>query len=838
VRFSSLLYFYRLRLRTRWVQELFALVGIAGGVALLFAAQVANNSLTGSVEQLVDATIGRAELAITARSTQGLDQALVERTRELPGVRVAAPMLEIRGRVVHEDRMKTVTILGADRSLTGLGGALLSQFRDAPLPTDRVIGLPAPIVDRLHLAIGGRMRLDIAGRVTRTRLAASLGQRELSDLIRSPIAVAPLLYAQRLSGLQGRVSRILVSTEPGRRDAVERELRELVGGSLNVGPADYDLVLLRQAAAPTNQSTAMFAAMSALVGFLFAFNAMLLTLADRQRLILALRIDGYAPAAIFKVVLFDALVLGVVASAVGLVLGDVVSRQLFDAAPGYLSLAFAIGEQRVVEWQAVAIAGCAGVAAALLAAMLPLRDVVGRQRIRVESGGSEIGVKAARTALWFALGALAASIAIPPSTPGPALIAIGLLVAAMMLMLPAILLGVLALLERLLAFAKSAIPMISLGELRSMPARSVAVAATGALAVFGSVASQGARGDLQAGLDRSTHDINGVADVWASAPGQPNILATDAFDGEDAAATLRRLPSVRAVRFYRSAFLDYGDRRVWVVAQPEGSGKPVPPTQLLDGDLAVATRRLQRGGWAVISDGIASAHHLAIGDRFMLPSPRARSFRVAALSTNIGWPPGTIIISPRDFRESWKSAAPSAFQVTLDDGVAAEQGREQVARALGQASALNVETTVERERRHRAISRQALSRLNELSLLVLIAAVLALASATAGMVWQRRRRIASLKLDGFEDGTVWRALLLESGILLGSGCLAGAVFGLLGQQLLDRALGTVTGFPVVHSVSLGVAFASFALVTAVAVAVAGLPGYLAARVAPAVALQD
>lgn len=837
MRLSSLLYFYRLRLRTRWVQELFALIGIAGGVALLFAAQVANTSLTGSVEQLVDATIGRAELAITARSSDGLDQSLVRRVRDAPGVRVAAPMLEFRASAVNGDKQTTITLLGADRSLTGLGGALLRQFHDAPLASDKVIGLPAPIVERLGLSVGQRLRLEIAGNAVQTRLAASLGHRELSELIRSPIAVAPLAYAQMLSGLRGRVSRILVRVEPGRRDDVERELHRIAGDDLNVRPAAFDLNLLRRAAAPTNQSTAMFAAMSALVGFLFAFNAMLLTLADRRRLILALRIEGYPPASIFQVVLFDALVLGVVASAVGLALGDLLSREVFDAAPGYLSLAFAIGEQRIVEWQAIAISGCAGIVAALVAALLPLRDLVGSRRITVEASREGVHAKAARVALYSGLVAFVASLAMPPSGTGPALVALGLLIAGLMLTLPAILLASFAVLGRALAPIKSAVPMIALGELRSMPARSIAVAATGALAVFGSVASQGARQDLQAGLDRSTHDINGVADVWAAPPGQPNMLATDPFDDSDA-ARLRRLPSVTHVGYYRSAFLDLGDRRVWVVSQPEGSPKPIPPTQLLEGDLAVATSRLHRGGWAVISDGIAAAHGLKIGDRFTLPAPRPRSLQVAALSTNIGWPPGTIIVGPRDFRQSWRSSAPSAFQVTLRDGVSPERGRHDVEAALGPNSALSVETTGEREHRHEAISRQALSRLNELSLLMLIAAVLALGAVTAGMVWQRRRRIASLKLDGFADGTVWRSLLLESGILLGTGCLAGATFGLCGQQLLDRALKTVTGFPVVHSVGIGIAFASFTLVTAVAVAVAGLPGYLAARVAPAAALQD
>ena len=44
---STIFYLYRVRLRARLVQELLAVVGIAVGVALLFASQVANTSLAG-----------------------------------------------------------------------------------------------------------------------------------------------------------------------------------------------------------------------------------------------------------------------------------------------------------------------------------------------------------------------------------------------------------------------------------------------------------------------------------------------------------------------------------------------------------------------------------------------------------------------------------------------------------------------------------------------------------------------------------------------------------------------------------------------------------------------
>jgi putative ABC transport system permease protein len=90
-----------------------------------------------------------------------------------------------------------------------------------------------------------------------------------------------------------------------------------------------------------------------------------------------------------------------------------------------------------------------------------------------------------------------------------------------------------------------------------------------------------------------------------------------------------------------------------------------------------------------------------------------------------------------------------------------------------------------------------------------------------------------MKVDGFDDGELWRALLCESALLLGAGCSIGALFGLYGQLLLSHALATVTGFPMVFSVAAPIALASFALVSAAAVLIVAIPGFLTARVQPA-----
>ena len=95
MRLANVLHLYRVRLRARLLQECFAVVGIAAGVGLLFASQIASSSLSSSVGQLNSGIVGAARLQLTARDAHGLPARLVTQARRLPGVRVAAPLLEV-----------------------------------------------------------------------------------------------------------------------------------------------------------------------------------------------------------------------------------------------------------------------------------------------------------------------------------------------------------------------------------------------------------------------------------------------------------------------------------------------------------------------------------------------------------------------------------------------------------------------------------------------------------------------------------------------------------------------------------------------------------------------
>jgi len=839
VRLGNVLHLYRVRVRARLGQECFAVVGIAAGVALLFASQVASESLQGSVAELSHGVVGTASLQLLARDPHGMPEGLLARVRAIPGVRAAAPLLEAPADASGPHASASVELVGADSSLRRLGGELVRHTELEAFAGIGAILLPAPLA--AHLAVrrfGQEVTLELYGRTERAPLYKQLTARQIGGLAASPIVVAPLLSAQELTGLAGRVSRILVEPAPGAQPRVRAALLHLAGATLNVQSTSYDERLFAKAASASNSSTALFAVISALVGFLFAFNAMLLTVPQRRRLIADLRRDGYTPPTVIGVLLLDALVLGLLASALGLILGDELSLHLFRANPGYLGSAFAVGTQRVVGWHSVALALAGGILAAVVAVLSPLRDILSRDPLAAITPREAGGPRGAGVRTLFA-GALcfAAATAILIAAPSEAMLGMILLIAALLLALPLALGGAVALLARLARTLTGATAHVAAMELSAARTRAVAVAATGAIAVFGAVAIQGAHADLLRGLENAARDENAFTDLWVSPPGAYNLLRSAPFAATQR-STLARLPGVRSVRVYRGGLLDWGERRVWVIAPPARAVPLLAATQILEGSLAQATARVRGGGWVVLSQALASEHHLRIGASVTLATPVPTTVRVAALSTNIGWAPGAIIMSASQFARAWGSADASAYNVLLAPGASSATVAGEIRSALGPTSGLVVQSAAAHAGEQNALSRQGLQRLSEIATLILLVAVLAMAAAIGSMVWQRRPRLAKLKLEGFARMELWRMILLESVLLLAAGCLTGALFGLYGQQLLDRALADVINFPVVHSVALLPALSSFAVVTAAAAVVLAIPGYAAAGVPAAVALQD
>jgi putative ABC transport system permease protein len=161
-----------------------------------------------------------------------------------------------------------------------------------------------------------------------------------------------------------------------------------------------------------------------------------------------------------------------------------------------------------------------------------------------------------------------------------------------------------------------------------------------------------------------------------------------------------------------------------------------------------------------------------------------------------------------------------------------------IKRELGPNSGLEILTAKAREAAIEHSASEGLSQLEEISTLLVAAAILAMAAALGSSIWQQRQSLAELRLDGAPRRQLRLVLLVECTLMLTTGCLTGAVAGVYGQIVIDGYLKHVTGFPVASAATGGRPIAIFALVTATVLAIVSLPGWFASRVPATLALNE
>lgn len=842
LRLSALLTLYRWRLRRHVVQELLAGVGIAIGVALCFGVLVANTSVVGSAKQLIDSVKGNAQLKLGVRSEAGMPESVARRAERLPGVWHAASLLRVDATVVGPDGRASVQLVGVTPGLIGLHSAATRNFSSSARLLGGGVGLPAGLATAIGIHARDTVHLLVSGTKRSTAVATVLGSQMVGAVAEGPVAIASMPVAQELSGRPSTVSEVLIEARPGRQQAVAAELRRLGKGRLVVGSADHEVALLANAAKPNNQSTSLFAAISAMVGFLLALNAVLLTVPERRRFVAELRTQGFGPRQVLLVLGFQALVLGLVSSVVGVCIGELLAHSLFDQVPRVLTFAFPVDSHQSTPVAVVLLAVGCGIVAAIGASTPPALDLRrGWPLDAVLREAGEAGHRVSEGSAWL-LGVVGASIVALVTAMvllAPALTILGgvlLALAVVCLVLPAFVLVLKALgpLSRRIRGSMLALAVI---ELRATATRSVALAGVASLAVYGSVAVLGARADLIRGLDDAVTEYLSTAQVWVST--SDNTLNVDGFHAPGALARVRAAPGVASARPYWGALLDVGDQRMWVRARAANAPRMLEASQIVEGSLASATAKLRRRGWATVSSGFAAKRHLKVGDWLTLPTPSGQArLRVAAVTTNIGWTPGALTLSAADFERWFKGSPPTAFEVDLRRGVSQQDGRRAVREALRSYPALLVQTLSQREAVYMTSARQGLQTLGEISTLLLITAALAVAAALSAAIWLRRAWFASLKTKGFSSRQLLRTLLWESGIVLVIGCAIGAVLGVYGHALASRWLEQTTGFPAPFAFGEQQVLVVLGLVAGIALTIVALPGMRAASVPPQATFQE
>ncbi len=832
---------YLWRVRQHRGQELMGAVGIAVGVALFFGVLLASSSVAGTSGQLLHQLVGNARYVVSARSPQGFDEHLMGEVRQLPGVQVAAPLLREPAIIVGPRGRRPIELIGVSAAIVAMESEAVRNLGAGAQLLAGGVGLPEQLASQIGARSNRAVSVLVRGQAQTLLVRAAFGSQTIGPAAASPIAVGLLSTVQRASGLTGRVSSILVRPRPGADQRVRSELDQLVGGRLDVTPVDNEIDLLREAAKPSDQSTALFAAIGAMVGFLLALNAALITTPERRRVTAEMRVLGYSNARIRVILCFQAILLGLAGSIVGIAGGYALFQGVFHTSPSFLGSAFLLGPQRALTPTVVLLALACGLGAALVASIpcfIDLRSRVADAVLR-EPGeaGQQIAPKLVVRLAWTGavlVAAISLAVALAPSLTVVGGVTLALCV---LCFVPGAIAASLWLLSRVSDNIRGSAAQLTLAELRATATRSVALTCIVALAVYGSVSVGGARHDLLGGLDNAITQNWSAADAWVTP--DENIFDADNFRGANATREIANVAQVSRVYAYQGGFLDVGTHRLWIRARPANNPQMVLSTQLVEGSPTQATARLRQGGWATVSNGFATEHQLHVGSPFVLPTPAgAARLKVAAVTTNIGWPSGTITLNTNDYQRYWDITEPTTLAVNFKPGVSPSAGRLAIMHALGPQRTLRVQTSGERIGEVEGIVSDGLRNLGQIATLLLVAAALAVASALSAAIWQRRAYLASLKAQGYDRWQLWRAIILEGSVLMVVGALDGTILGLYGHALASRWLKHSTGFPTQFSFAGLQVLATLALVVGMALVVIMLPGFSAVQVPARESFQE
>jgi putative ABC transport system permease protein len=317
-------------------------LAIVLGVAMVSGAYTLTDTMRTAADELSNASYSGTDAVVAAKQTFEVEQ---DSGREQPTIPASA-LAQVRavdgvGVAVGDVTDDTTKIIGRDGKTVGhgpyfgagydasaSGSGRLSPFKLAdgrwPRGRDEVVIAGATAEDE-GWKIGSRIDIAARGPKQSFRVVGLASFGEVESIGTATFAIFDLPRAQELFGKVGRFDSILVAAEQGgSAKALRDELSKAVP-TYQVQTAEDDdrftLSGLKEFVGILQKALLAFGGISIFVGAFIIFNTLSITVAQRAREFGTLRTIGASRRQVLASVLIEALVVGAIASVVGLFTG-------------------------------------------------------------------------------------------------------------------------------------------------------------------------------------------------------------------------------------------------------------------------------------------------------------------------------------------------------------------------------------------------------------------------------------------------------------------------------------------------------------------------------------
>ena len=358
------------------------------GVAMVSGTYVLTDSIDKAFDSIFTESRAGSTAVITGKSAfdisegQGtsqplLDESLLAKVRQVAGVAAAEGSVDGEAQIIGKDG-KAIVYGGAPN----LGFSIAngdSVFNPLTLTTGQWPGpgdvaIDEATADKENFAIGQVVGVQGDGPVERLRISGFFRFGSVSTIGGATLAGFDLPMAQQIFDKKGKLDEIAVAAAPGvPQEQLVEDIRKILPPNAEVKLASEQA---KEDAADTNEFITFlqgfllaFAGIALFVGSFVIANSLSITIAQRTREFATIRTLGASRRQVLRSIVIEALVVGTLASIVGLISGLALAKGLFKL---FDAVGFTLPNQGLLlETRTIVVSLLVGILVTLLASLRP-----------------------------------------------------------------------------------------------------------------------------------------------------------------------------------------------------------------------------------------------------------------------------------------------------------------------------------------------------------------------------------------------------------------------------------------------------------------------------------
>ena len=780
-------------------------MGIALGVAVFFAIRTANITLLDSLRLTVEKVAGKATLQITAGET-GFPEEILETVRSTPGVKIAAPIIEVIARTAFAEE-GNLLILGVDTA----GDQQLRDYQFDKTQTkiaDPLVFLARPNSILLSRAFADRHSLKIGDTLP---LYASMGRKDftvqgifkpvgIGEVFGGNIAIMDVYSAQVVFNRGRNFDRVDVMNSPDVPvETVRQNLRAKLRAGLEIAPPESRGQDLESAITAMRVGLTITSFTALLVGIYIIFNSFTIAVNQRWKEIGILRAVGVERRNINRMFLCEAFLMGVVGSAIGIAagyylaaIGVKVMANMASSVYGFMSTS----TPAVFRIQYAITSFILGVATSVFGAWFPSRaasqldPTLALHNIEARKREAVLGWRRVTVGLVLTLSSLALMIWTPSGVGATFQFSYAILmILGLTALLPKLIEMISHVLRPFMDWMGGAEGSLAVDAMIQCPRRSSATVGALMVGLMFVFSTAGYIQSYRHMVDRwMKQSLN--ADIFVAT--STTMRSTTYHFNEQLGRQIAGVPGVKRLENVRFTSVPYdGDSAALIAIEMDGfMARAIDAVQgenektLLD--------KLPKGEGALVSRNFATRWKMHVGDSLTLNTPNGALERpILGILDDYRSEKGTIFIDRALYKKYWHDDAADFFFVTLNSGVDPVAAKRQIQKLTSNTVHAFVYTQVEFKRWVYGLVDQFFV-LNYMQLVIaVIVSMLGIVNTLMISISERKREIGIIRAIGGLRAQIRKLILLEAVAISIVGVAVGALAGMFTTEFMAHTVSMV-----------------------------------------------